>query len=141
MFLNFFCCKRIRRNRLTRTGKCYECHPKHHFGVTIQMVISSCNVHCVVMFFFQFTFHFSGELILHRERVEQHCSGISEALTQLKTSYQGMLDDHTRQVHQLTLPVPYISESCIEIKIKLNFLFSQFVVPEKVLWRPLRSSW
>ena len=111
-----------------------KCHPKHHFGVIIQMVISSWNVHRVVMFFSQFTFHFSGELILHRERVEQHCSGISEALTQLKTSYQGMLDDHARQVHQLTLPVPYISESCIEIKITLNFLFSHFfVVPEKVL--------
>ena len=51
--------------------------------------------------FFQFKSHFIGELILHRERVEQHCSGINEALTQLKNSYQGMLDDHARQVHQL----------------------------------------
>ena len=34
----------------------------------------------------------------------------------------------------LTLDIPCISESCIEIKIK--FLFSHFfVVPQKVLWR------
>ena len=26
---------------------------------------------------------------------------------------------------QFNLPIPYISESCIEIKINLNFLFSQ----------------
>ena len=40
--------------------------------------------------------------------------------------------------NSLALPVPYISEICIEIKIKLNFLISQFfVVPQKV---PLRSS-
>ena len=32
------------------------------------------------------------------------------------------------------LPVPRISESCIEIKIKFLFLFSHFfVVPQKVL--------
>ena len=39
----------------------------------------------------------------------------------------------------LTLNVPCISESSIEITIK--FLFSHFfVVPQKVLWRPLRPS-
>ena len=37
-------------------------------------------------------------------------------------------------LHVLTLPVPYISESCIEIKMKLKFLFSHFfVLPQKVL--------
>ena len=36
----------------------------------------------------------------------------------------------------LTLNVLCISESYIEIKIKLNFLFSHFfVVPQKVVWR------
>ena len=50
----------------------------------------------------------------------------------------------------LTLPVPCISESCIEVKIKFFFslfshffhsLFSHFfVVPQKFLWRPLRPS-
>ena len=39
----------------------------------------------------------------------------------------------------LTFPVLYISESCIEIKIKLDFYFHFFVVPQKVLWRPLRG--
>ena len=45
-----------------------------------------------------------------------------------------------------TFNVPCITESCIEIKIELNlnqvkFLFSHFfVVPQKVLWRPLRPS-
>ena len=40
---------------------------------------------------------------------------------------------------QLTFPVPCISESCIEIKIKLNFYFhtSLCVVLQKVLWRSL----
>ena len=50
----------------------------------------------------------------------------------------------------LTLNVPCISESCIEMKIKLNFYFHTslwslkrfyeglFVVPQKILWRPLR---
>ena len=38
----------------------------------------------------------------------------------------------------LTLNVPYISESSIEIKNLVIFLFSYFfVVPQKVLWRPL----
>ena len=40
----------------------------------------------------------------------------------------------------LTLNVPYISESYIEIKMKVKFIFSHFfVLPQKVLWRPLRS--
>ena len=40
---------------------------------------------------------------------------------------------------QSTLPVLYISESFIEINIK--FLFSHFfMVPQKVLWRPLMPS-
>ena len=40
-----------------------------------------------------------------------------------------------------TLNLPCISGSCIEMKIKLNFLFSYFfVVPQKVLWIPLRPS-
>ena len=34
----------------------------------------------------------------------------------------------TRQVSVLTLPVLCISESCVEIKIKLNLLFSHFFV-------------
>ena len=40
----------------------------------------------------------------------------------------------------LTLPAPCITESYIQVKIK--FLFSHFfVVPQKVLSRPLRPSW
>ena len=39
-----------------------------------------------------------------------------------------------------SLPVPCISEGFIEIKIKFSFSHF-FVVPEKVLRRPLRSLW
>ena len=37
----------------------------------------------------------------------------------------------------LTFPVPWISESFIEIKIKLNFYLHTSLGAQKVLWRPL----
>ena len=41
-----------------------------------------------------------------------------------------------------TFNVPCISESCIKIKINLNFYFHpSFLVPRKVSWRPLRIKW
>ena len=49
----------------------------------------------------------------------------------------GKKNRYTNSCDQLTLPVPYISESSIEIKIKLNFCF------HTSLWylrRPLRLS-
>ena len=64
-----------------------------------------------------------------------HCTWVWEICFQLK---------HLEQIPQffvwyhkdkLTLNVPCISESCVEIKIK--FLFWHFsVMPQKVLWRP-----
>ena len=45
------------------------------------------------------------------------------------------------RLETLTLNVPCISESYIEIKIKLKFLFSHFfLVPQKVLWRPFMKA-
>ena len=41
-----------------------------------------------------------------------------------------------------TVRAPCISESCINIKMNLKFLFLHFfVVPQTVLWRLLRPSW
>ncbi|XP_057317166.1 coiled-coil domain-containing protein 180-like isoform X2 [Hydractinia symbiolongicarpus] len=37
------------------------------------------------------------ELVLHRDRVEQHCLGISETLSSLKIGYQDMLRDHVHE--------------------------------------------
>ena len=64
-----------------------------------------------------------------------HCTWVWEICFQLK---------HLEQIPQffvwyhkdkLTLNVPCISESCVEVKIK--FLFWHFsVMPQKVLWRP-----
>ena len=43
------------------------------------------------------------------------------------------------KIECLTLKDPSISECCIETKNWVKFLFSHFfVVPQKVLWRPLR---
>ena len=42
-------------------------------------------------------------------------------------------------LHVLTLPVPCISKSCIEIKIKLNFYFHFFVVPQKAFIKPFEA--
>ena len=48
---------------------------------------------------------------------------------------QQRLSAYTNHYLVLTLPVPYISESCIKIKINFNFLFSHFfVVPQKDFW-------
>ena len=40
----------------------------------------------------------------------------------------------------LTLKVPCISESCVEMKIKLNFYFHTFlVVPQKAFIKPFEA--
>ena len=40
----------------------------------------------------------------------------------------------------LSLPDPFISESCIKIKINLNFLFSYFFIVPKAFIKPFEAT-
>ena len=52
----------------------------------------------------------------------------------IKSSWEGFqIIFHLCCFFYLTFPVLCISESCTEIKIKLDFYFHFFVVPQKVL--------
>ena len=59
----------------------------------------------------------------------------------INTGHYGISNDNACFARLcLTLKDPLISESCIEIKIKLIFFFTLFGDASKVLWRPLRPS-
>ena len=45
---------------------------------------------------------FSAELIMHRERVDGHCKGVTTTLNQFKTRFHEMVDEHDKEVNSAT---------------------------------------
>ena len=63
--------------------------------------------------------------ILSKDTEINHCQicNIADLEGPKMVFLSSMFDTHLRFIFTLTFPVPCISESCIEIKIKLNFYF------------------
>lgn len=41
---------------------------------------------------------FAAELVMHRERVERHCRGVTSSLNEFKTRFQQMVEEHDKEV-------------------------------------------
>ena len=41
---------------------------------------------------------FLAELVMHRERVERHCKGVTTSLNEFKARFQEMIEEHDKEV-------------------------------------------
>ena len=48
--------------------------------------------------FMVFHFFFLAELVMHRERVERHCKGVTTSLNEFKARFQEMIEEHDKEV-------------------------------------------
>ena len=42
----------------------------------------------------------AAELVMHRERVERHCKGVTTSLNEFKARFQQMVEEHDKEVSQ-----------------------------------------
>jgi hypothetical protein len=90
-----FCKSNIKRLLVYILGyKHYGCRR----ALEVKLYLSKYNAWLRLLLFVNFFFLFLAELILHRERVDRHCRGITTTLNEFKTRFHAMVDKHDREV-------------------------------------------